>query len=330
MLKLSNIDKILLDEVQIDFPLSEHPFKVIGQKTGLTENETISRISRLKKENIIRDISAIFKAEPLGYKSTLVAVKTDKPEATATKINSHQGVSHNYLREHRYNVWFTITIRKELDFRTEISNLLGPDIGDFLILPSIKTYKIGVNFAFSNSEIKHPPQIAEKELSLSEIDEKLIVLLQQPFPLVSRPWKKYAEIINRSESNLITDIKGLKRSGALKRISAVLRHRNAGFIANGMACFRVPHHRVDEAGMIASGFPEVSHSYQRPVYPGWQYNLFAMTHARSTAGCEEIISNIAKSINADEYFTLYSLKEFKKERVKYFMENDKNDFRLSK
>ncbi len=320
MPELTDIDKKILEEVQLDFPLSERPFEVIGNRIGLPEEEIISRITCLKEENIIRDISAIFKAGPLGYKSTLVAVKTDDPETTAERINGHPGVSHNYLREHRYNVWFTITIRKKIDFETEIRDLLGEEVIDFLILPSLKTYKIGVNFTFSDKKIRNSNKIVEELPETAPIDEKLIVQLQQPFPLVSNPWKMIAESISRSEINLIEDINGLKRSGALKRISAVIRHRNAGFTANGMACFKVPARRIDEAGQIASEFTEVSHCYQRPVYPDWQYNLFAMTHARSTEQCEAIITGIAKQINVDEYFTLYSIKEFKKERVKYFME----------
>ncbi|MCF6334866.1 MAG: hypothetical protein L3J12_03905 [Spirochaetales bacterium] len=323
MLELTDTDKNLLEEVQLDFPLLERPFEVIGRKIGISEDETIARIAYLKEENIIRDISAIFKAEPLGYKSTLVAVKTESPLITAEKINMHNGVSHNYLRDHRYNIWFTITIRKELDFKTEITNLLGSEIRNFLILPSIKTYKIGVNFRFSEKKIDSVTQNITTPSASGIIDEKLIILLQQPFPLIPRPWEKYSERINRSESELIADIKLLKQWGALKRISAVLRHRNAGYIANGMACFKVPQHRIDEAGKITSEFSEVSHSYQRPVYPDWQYNLFAMTHSKTTSQCEKIIDNIAKKIDVDKYFTLYSIKEFKKERVKYFMENDK-------
>ena len=321
MPELTDIDKKILEEVQLDFPLSERPFEVIGNRIGIPAEEIITRITYLKEENIIRDISAIFKAGPLGYKSTLVAVKTDDPETTAERINGHPGVSHNYLREHKYNVWFTITIRKEFDFETEIRDLLGEEVIDFLILPSLKTYKIGVNFTFSDKKIRNSNKIVEELPETTLIDEKLIVQLQQPFPLISNPWKMIAESINRSEINLIEDINGLKRSGALKRISAVLRHRNAGFTANGMACFKVPVERIDDAGKIASGFPEVSHCYQRPVYPDWQYNLFAMTHSRSTEQCEAIITKIAKQINVEEYFTLYSIKEFKKERVKYFMED---------
>ncbi len=320
MLELTYIDKKILEEVQLDFPLSERPFKVIGKRIGISEEDIISRITYLKEENIIRDISAIFKAGPLGYKSTLVAVKTDDPETTAERINGHPGVSHNYLREHKYNVWFTITIRKEFDFETEIRDLLGSEVRDFIILPSLKTYKIGVNFTFSEKKIRNSNKIVEELPAATPIDEKLIVLLQQPFPLVLNPWEIIAESVNRSETNLIKDINGLKRSGALKRISVVLRHRNAGFTANGMACFKVPLERIDEAGQTISEFSEVSHCYQRPVYPDWQYNLFAMTHARSTEQCEAIITRIAKQINVDEYFTLYSIKEFKKERVKYFME----------
>lgn len=321
MIDLTDMDKRILEEVQQDFPMTARPFREIGKRIGIPENEIISRILYLKKKNIIRDISAIFNAEALGYKSTLVAVRSDDPEITAGRINNHPGVSHNYLRKHMYNLWFTITIRKKIDFKTEIENLLGPEVRNFLILPSLRTFKIGVNFTFSDKKRECAIRITEKPAN-RVIDEKLIILLQQEFPLVSNPWKDIANRAGMDEDNLILEIKELKNAGVLKRISAVLRHRNAGFTANGMVCFKVFEERIEDAGRTAARFSEVSHCYQRPVFPDWQYNFFAMTHGRSKEQCESVIRRMAEEINADEYFTLYSIKEFKKERVRYFMEED--------
>ncbi len=320
MIELTDIDKRLLEEIQHDFPLTDRPYKEIGKCIGISENEIISRIHDLKKKNIIRDISAIFNAGSLGYKSTLVAVRSNDPSATAVKINRHPGVSHNYLREHLFNLWFTLTIREEYDFKTEVEKFFGMEVRSYHILPSIKTFKVGVHFTFLGKKISTVNNIVNQP-GRTVIDEKIIILLQEQFPLVTHPWKKLADRAQMSEADFIIVIKQMKNSGAIKRISAVLRHRNAGFIANGMACFKVPAGKVTEAGRTAAGFPEVSHCYQRPVFPDWQYNIFAMIHGRSTEQCEAIIAEIAEKINVEDHFTLYSINEFKKERVRYFMED---------
>jgi DNA-binding Lrp family transcriptional regulator len=101
----------------------------------------------------------------------------------------------------------------------------------------------------------------------------------------------------------------------------VLRHRQVGFDANGMACFAVPEDRIEDAGRRAAQFSQVSHCYHRKSHPEWPYPLFAMVHARDRDACARIVSEIAETIGCRDYRILYSSREFKKERVKYFVED---------
>ena len=324
MIELSESDRRLLEEVQQDFPLHSRPYEIIGKRCGLSESRTIQKIEEHIAGGIIREISVILNAGKLGYKSTLVAVRTKKEnvEAVAAKISSHGRVSHNYLRNHAYNLWFTLAVHRKLDFKAEIEKLLEKEeIINYLILPAVRTFKLRVNLRFSKAGGKHYPKAVQgsgEDVKLSDQELQLLDILQESFAFLPDPWGNIAASLDISEDELFASINHLKKTGVIRRIAAVLRHRKAGFKANGMACFKIPEAGVIEAGRKAAEFAEVSHCYQRLTCPDWEYPLFAMVHARSRPECESIITEISKRIGCEDYITLYSIKEFKKIRIKYF------------
>ena len=320
MTELSNLDKHLLEEIQQDIPLVNQPYRLMGERIGISEDQVLSTIKNLIANGYIRDISAIYNAAGLGYKSTLVALSTLEPDRTAAEISLYPGVSHNYFREHDFNIWFTLTIPEDLSFEKVIDDILiNAEYRNYRILPSIKTFKIGVNFRFSSDKKKKDKNTYSSAIKKMTIDQDLIRSLQKPFPLVPSPWSQIAHELGKTEDDMFREILLLKEAKVIKRISGVLRHRKAGFGANGMACFQLNEDQIDEAGKKAAEFNAVSHCYQRPVYPDWPYSLFAMTHGTSKDECEEVIKEIAGEIGAEKSLTLYSTKEYKKERVKYFL-----------
>lgn len=107
--------------------------------------------------------------------------------------------------------------------------------------------------------------------------------------------------------------------GLMRRYAAILRHRDAGFVANGMVVWNVPEDTVDDAGSKLAAYPQVSHCYRRPVYPDWKYNVFSMVHARSLEAAEKMAVEMSQTIGISDYKILFSSREFKKERVKYFV-----------
>src|SRR5262249_3433385 len=123
-----------------------------------------------------------------------------------------------------------------------------------------------------------------------------------------------------SQSDLFKMAKSYQDLGIMRRYAAILRHREAGFVANGMVVWKVPDDRVDHVGYKLASFPQVSHCYRRPVYPDWEFNLFSMIHARTFKSAEKIAREISNSIGINEYKILFSSREFKKVRVKYFVE----------
>ncbi|MEW5813992.1 MAG: Lrp/AsnC family transcriptional regulator [Spirochaetota bacterium] len=334
MTSFNPVDLSLLEEVQKDFPLVSRPYRSIGSRCSLSENDTIEKIRNFTTEHIIREISAIFNASKLGFKTSLIALAVNEKsiEGITGRINAHPGVSHNYLRNHRYNIWFTLSLPVEKDFKEELEKIDCENrVGSFLILPALKTFKLGVNFRLSEKTNRRkadrqplfssPVTVSAGSgdfTFLTDFDKRLVRRLEEPLLTVPRPWGKIAETLKLSETELFDEIRRLKRDGIVRRISAVLRHRNIGFTANGMTCFRVPEIDIIGAGTTIAEYEQVSHCYQRPTYPGWQYPLFAMVHERDSERLKVVVKEIAGRIQCDDYQILFSSKEFKKERVKYF------------
>jgi DNA-binding Lrp family transcriptional regulator len=112
----------------------------------------------------------------------------------------------------------------------------------------------------------------------------------------------------------------LQERGIMRRFSAVLYHRKAGFSANAMAVWRVPEERAVEVGLLMAENPWVTHCYQRPTFPDWQYTHFTMIHAQTQKECEQLTEELSQKTGITEYQLLYSTREYKKTRVRYFVE----------
>lgn len=145
---LDSFDKQILDIIQTGFPLEARPYAVIGEKVGISEKDALERVQKLKKARIIRRLGANFDSWKLGFRSTLCAAKV--PEADIDRfvavINAHSGVTHNYLRENAYNIWFTLIAPSD-DAIVEILQGFTKETGIAILnLPAKTLYKIKVNF----------------------------------------------------------------------------------------------------------------------------------------------------------------------------------------
>ncbi len=318
------IDRRLLNLIQKDFPLVVRPFAAMGEQLGISEEDALARARHLKEAGIIRQISAIFDSRHLGYSSTLVAM--DIPEEhideSANRISEHPGVSHNYKRDHSFNLWFTLTLPPGADLEAEVAQLsAGAEARRARILPALRVFKIGVeldleqgaNVAEERRPSKQPPR------SFTEEDLNYVRVLQQDLPLEPAPFQGWADSLGVHQRRMFAKARDFEASGVMRRFAAVLHHRKAGFVANGMICWRTPEERLPDVGYSLASYPQVSHCYQRPVYPDWPYNVFSMVHARSRKQCEEIARRMSQEIGVGDYVILYSTKEYKKERVKYYV-----------
>lgn len=325
--ELDNIDKQILNDIQWTFPLVERPFLELAKEYHISEEQVIERIKKLKDIGIIRQISAIFDTRKLGYKSALVAfaVKENKIEDVANEINKHPGVSHNYERNHEYNLWFTLAVPPYGDMKEDLEKMALLDgVLKYRVLPTLKMYKIGVKLDMVNDDPEKPnpsddvKNLETKAEKISELDREYIRQLQKDIEIVKEPFKIITENLGISSIDLFNKIKEYEKIGIMRRFAAILRHRQAGFTANGMIVWKIPEEKVDDKGLKIASFPQVSHCYRRPIYPDWEFNLFSMIHARTIEAAEKIAKEISSVIGIDNYKILFSSREFKKERVRYF------------
>ena len=156
---------------------------------------------------------------------------------------------------------------------------------------------------------------------LEEKDQQIVRVLADGIPFVPRPYAALADKAGMEEEEFLSRMKNLKERGILRRVGAVLQHRRAGFAANALCVWNLPEERLDEIGAAVSKEPSVSHCYSRETAPGWSYNFYAMLHAQSREGCEEIANRISAENDLGERQTFYSVREWKKAAMRYFCEN---------
>jgi len=331
---LDDLDRELLNAVQWDFPLEARPFAVLGERLSVDEPTVRERIAKVKEAGVLRQLSAIFDTRALGYTSALIAAKVepDRIDDAASVISGHPGVSHNYKRNHEYNLWYTVAVPPG-DSLEEHVDLLHRESGSRVtrLLPTLKLYKIGVKLDMTGQtaadakaevlEHERPERKAEMPApELSPLELATIRVVQHDLANVERPFAVYADQIGAgtTETDVLVVIRSLKERKLMRRFAAVMNHRSAGFKANAMGVWAVPEDRLDEIGPQMAGFAAVSHCYRRPTYDDWPYSVFTMVHGRSARDCEATIDAIRAETGVDEHCLLWSIKEYKKVRLEYF------------
>ena len=326
-------DRQLLNIIQSAFPLVDEPYLDIGNQLEISEPEVIERTKRLKKMNVVRQISAIFDTRRLGYKTTLVAMRfpPETLDRGAKVINQHPGVSHNYARNGNFNLWFTLAVPPSESLEETIEDMAKrTDAEAFRMMSTIRFFKIGVNFDMvKNVGAAHDYYSPDgynssngddwnKAEPVTDFEIEVIRELQEDLALIPRPFDDMSKRLNMTAQELFDLAASFKDRGIMRRFSAVLHHRKAGFKANAMAVWKVPPERSEEVGRIMASSPWVTHCYERPTFPDWPYSHFSMVHATTKKGCQDAIKEISEATGIAEYMLLYSTREYKKTRVRYF------------
>ena len=147
-------------------------------------------------------------------------------------------------------------------------------------------------------------------------DIELIKHMQDGIPLTKTPYKDISVALGVTEQEIIDRTKKLLKEGKIRRLAASIAHRMIGINSNAMTVWKVPCNRVDECGKIMAAFEEVTHCYERPTFPDWEYNVFTMIHGYTDEECEDVIARIKQETGLNDYVILYSEKEFKKVGVR--------------
>jgi siroheme decarboxylase len=331
---LDDLDRRLLNLMQGRFPLVLRPYAEVAREAEIAEDEALARVSRLVSERIIREVTPIFDTRALGYSSMLVAAKIDPehPHRAAQIVNSHPGVSHNYLRDHDFNLWFTIAVEPDSALGLQgtldvLQRLTGAE--SIRQLPTLKLFKIrmdlemekGTDALAAAAEVAPPAETDPQPYDQRDIE--VIRATQGHQPVVSEPYAEPAERLGMPVDELLAHMRGMTERRLLRRVAAILFHRRAGFSANGMGVWKVPDADILETGKRMASVRGISHCYQRPTYPDWPYSVFTMAHGRSKQECDAILDSIAGMTGIEERATLYSSTEFKKVRLLYFTDDFK-------
>jgi siroheme decarboxylase len=331
---LDDIDRRVLNLMQGKFPIAPRPFAHVAGLAEISEEETMARVQHLLDKRIIRQLTPIFDTRALGYSSMLVAAKVDPeyPHRAAQIINEHPGVSHNYLRNHEFNLWFTIATEPDSELGLQGTlDVLARESGAESVrqLPTLKLFKIRMDLEMEGGtedlatvgEAKEPIELEPQPYD--ELDIAVIRAMQGHMTVCEEPYAPGAAELGMSQEQLLDHLAAMQERGLLRRVAAILYHRRAGFSANGMGVWKVPDERIFEIGCQMAGVRGISHCYQRPTYADWPYSVFTMAHGRSKEECDAVLDSIAEQTGISGRATLYSSTEFKKIRLLYFTDEFK-------
>jgi siroheme decarboxylase len=332
---LDEVDRRLLNLMQGSFPIEPRPYLRVAELAAIGEQEAMARVQRLLEKRIIRQVTPIFDTRALGYSSMLVAAKVDPehPHRAAKVINEHPGVSHNYLRNHEFNLWFTIATEPDSELGLDGTlEVLAREAGAESVrqLPTLRMFKIRMDLEMegdtealaSFAEASEPLELEPQPYD--ERDIAVIRALQGDMPVVPEPYAPAAAELGMAQASFLDHLAGMQERRLLRRVAAILYHRRAGFSANGMGVWKVPDEQIFEIGCTMAAVRGISHCYQRPTYEDWPYSVFTMAHGRSKQECDAVLEAIAQKTGIHERATLYSSTEFKKIRLLYFTEDFKD------
>ena len=322
----------LLAIIQDAFPLEERPYKVLAEQLDSDEQSVFEAVESLRKSGVIRRIGGVYDSKALGFISRLCAGKVPMVatgaaddsalDKFAAAVNGIPAITHNYVRSHEYNVWFTVIAESEDEIRKIVDGLcVSTDLHDVHILSATKKFKINtvmgagapvdsrqltVDSGVILSNAKDLGPMSTQTRVLIDSDRARIRIACTDIPHTLTPFKDWGVSVEELRDDLAQ-----KR---MRRFGAILRHQDAGFAHNAMICFD----SLADAGDILAQKPYISHCYERPAFEGFPYTLYAMMHAQSAAELEQHIKEAAESIGNPDYVVLHSVRELKKTSFAFF------------
>lgn len=323
------LDQLLLNDWQRDFPLSETPFAGVALRCGSDEATVLATYRRLLKEGSVSRIGGIWGAG-VGGAAMLCALSV--PEAqlarVAERVNTIEGVNHNYEREHDYNLWFVITSRDRDSMHAQVDRLEDATGLKALRLPMVRPYRIDLGFDLRQTQaLPHPgeaqPAQRQRGTPVAVADERLAALVEEGLPIMPRPYDAWAEALGWSTERIRQTLTRWLAQGTLRRFGVVVRHHDLGINANAMTVLDVPNEVVDAAGARLAAQPGITLCYRRERHRDWSYNLYFMVHGLDRASVNEVIERAVSQAGLGEYprQTLFSGIRFKQTGGRYFRDH---------
>lgn len=351
-------DKAILLQLQNGIDLTERPYLCIADSVGLPEETVLEKIRSMAETGIIRRISGFFDAGSLGYQSVLcgAVVPEENIELYKEFLDRYPCITHNYLRDHRINGWFTLSTKDEADRTRILSEIQGSGlVRKIYVFKKTKMFKLKVLFDLDGKEeIRSESVAADSQISVridsvkksafmtgiagdsnltglcKDVGEhlqavtpeeiRLIRELQKQFPLWERPFKVIGEKIGLEEQDVLLMTGKLKAEKRLKRISAALSHHKVGYSINSMVVWDVKEEDMDKLPESVLSCKNLSHCYLREKDRDFDYNFYTMLHARTEDEYHSIMDMLKENIPHEKYAELRTVRELKKIGMKYFTE----------
>ena len=325
---MTELEQLLLSVVQDAFPQEERPYLVLAEQLGSDEQSVFAAVENLRQSGIIRRIGGVYDSKALGFISRLCAgnVPESALDAFAAAVNKIPAITHNYVRSHEYNVWFTVIAQSEAEIQKIVDDVCAKtELHNVHILSATEKFKINTVMGGSAAPVIRKNTCVRSK-PMAGADRARIRIACEDIPHSLTPFKDWG--ISCEELREDLDLRRMRRFGA------ILRHQEAGFADNAMVCFRLDERREtkdersvilseqseskDPAGAILASKPYISHCYERPAFEGFPYTLYAMMHAQSTEELDRQIKEAAESVGNPDYVVLHSVRELKKSSFRFF------------
>ena len=304
---MTELEQLLLSVVQDAFPLEGRPYLVLAEQLGSDEQSVFAAVENLRQSGIIRRIGGVYDSKALGFISRLCAgnVPESALDAFAAAVNKIPAITHNYVRSHEYNVWFTVIAQSEAEIQKIVDDVCAKtELHNVHILSATKKFKINTVMGGSAAPVIRKNTCVRSK-PMAGADRARIRIACDDIPHTLTPFKDWGVSCDELREDL-----ALKR---MRRFGAILRHQEAGFAYNAMVCFNAAN-----GGDILAQKPYISHCYERPAFEGFPYTLYAMMHAQSTEELDRQIKEAAESIGHPDYVVLHSVRELKKSSFRFF------------
>lgn len=329
MPELTRVQKRLCTILQNGLPICRRPYAEIAKSLCTDEKTVLQLVNDLERRLIVRRTGAVINYRALGKTGTLVTAHIDSAglPKIVEAVNSLEGVSHNYLRDHYYNLWFTLQAASQKDIKVSLANLSNSLKVRFHTLPAKRIFKLDVRFNIEgngstlltiNEELVGGAKTiaADKVVELTDDEKYVISRLQTDLDCVAQPF----DFVCRkglAMEDILKILKKLIAKGVIRRIAVIVDHRRLGFSANALFAAKVAGKKIEQTGKKLARLSLTSHCYERETFKGWPYNLLAMIHSRSMVRLQRAVTAFTKSENIISFELLPTVTELKKQPVNH-------------
>jgi len=323
---LSQFEIALLRRLKDSLPVCERPFAEMARALGVEQTRVIDTVSGLRACGIVRRFRPSVHYRSLGRIASLVTahVPHDKFDPVADAVSRLPGVSHNYCRDHHYNLWFTLQAGSLIGVDVILDGLRDDFEIEFHSLPAERLFKLSFQLDPAGPDpaslgSQNPSVVTDKPVSdippvpvaLTEPERAVLACVQRELPVCERPF----ESVCPPGVDIYPLMQSLQQKGVLGRLAAVPDYTKLGYTANALFCLEVPEESAATIGTDLASYNLVSHCYLRRTFAGWPFNLYAMCHAGQMQTIEDFARQFCAAHALQRFQLLPTVSELKKEPV---------------